>query len=104
MSRACTCAASATLALKEWNRCAITPRSFIRITRGCENRKELNSFKLLYYRRSCFSKYSKAAYTFYLRQPGKLFDCYSCAAAHAFVCDRAVSTGSLHSLSPLSLG
>jgi hypothetical protein len=68
MSSACTFATVATLALKEWNRCAIMLGSFIPITREFLKKKkeELDSFKLLYYRRSGFSKYPKAAYTFYL--------------------------------------
>ena len=52
-----------------------------------KKKRELYSFKLLYYRRSGFSKYPKAANTFYLWQPRKLFDCHSCSTAHAFVCD-----------------
>lgn len=57
-----------------------------------KRKKELDSFKLLYYRRSRFSKYPKAAYTFYLRQPRKLFDCYSRPTTHAFIWNWDIST------------
>jgi hypothetical protein len=44
-------ATDVTLALKEWSRCAITPRSFIRIAKEREKEdRELDSFELLYYR------------------------------------------------------
>jgi hypothetical protein len=85
--------------LKEWNRCGITPENFIHIAKEYERRtkkKKLYSFKLLYYWWTGLSKNSKAADTFNLRQPGKLFNCYPCATAHAFICYRAISRGSLH--------